>query len=78
MCADIKVPQVSSAAPLFFLNGPSVLSLSVDKIEPSMEGYYLKVETLNGMCTTYECIFKCAFIIEHCILILTVTCFIRR
>lgn len=52
MCADIKVPQVASGAPLFFLNGPSVLSLSIDKIEPSMEGYYLKVETLNGMQTT--------------------------
>lgn len=44
VCADIKAPVVSRDAPIFILNGPSVLSLSVEKSEAVMEGYYLKLE----------------------------------
>lgn len=44
VCADIKAPIVSRDAPIFILNGPSVLSLSVEKSEAGMEGYYLKIE----------------------------------
>lgn len=44
VCADVKVPQASLSAPFVLLNGPAVMSLSVEKSESSMEGYYLKVE----------------------------------
>ncbi|CAL8089591.1 unnamed protein product [Orchesella dallaii] len=51
VCADVKIPQVTSAAPLFFLNGPSVVSLFIEKVEPSMEGFYVKVESINNQDT---------------------------
>ncbi|ODN00144.1 Apolipophorin, partial [Orchesella cincta] len=48
VCADVKIPQSSSSAPLFFLNGPSVVSLFIEKVEPTMEGYYVKVESIKN------------------------------
>lgn len=48
VCADIKVPQVTAAAPFFFLNGQSIASLSIEKTEASMQGYYFMVEGIKG------------------------------
>ena len=45
LCAEVQIPQYADPnSPSFPFVGNSVLGISIEKIEPSMQGYYFKVE----------------------------------
>ena len=46
-CAQFQLPLLAAETPIpsFPLTGDSILGFSVEKVEPEMEGYYLKVDT---------------------------------
>lgn len=49
LCAEVQIPQYGyPSAPSFPLAGDSILGISLEKIEPSMQGYYFKVESSEG------------------------------
>jgi hypothetical protein len=66
VCADIKLPQPSRSAPFPMLNGQGIFSLSIEKSESSMEGYYMKIEKDNkGTYTTQLSIVNLKQIVQH-------------
>lgn len=54
LCMDAKIPKLNTEAPFPVLNGPVVLSLSLEKSEASMEGYYLKVQRDSSDPASFE------------------------
>jgi len=46
LCAQVQIPEYAvTNAPAFPMAGDAVFGFSVEKIEPSMEGYYFKVDS---------------------------------